>query len=242
VSVGAIDTGLVRWGGAFWRLRAAQGFVIGAAIAILEFLYYLPFVSPNGLGLHAFVSSFVVWSGECALFAALLGIAERFAATDEVRTRRLAIALVSGVAVSVIVWHGFTRLVLHDALGMHPFSDYVGQPIPWTGAALYHAWLMLFFGGLIAAVYASQRRRARMLAMLRAAELGRATAQQRLAEAKLASLQARVDPEYLYQMLSRLERLYDEDPPAADRLLDELITFLRNALVDARAPKLEEVR
>jgi LytS/YehU family sensor histidine kinase len=94
---------------------------------------------------------------------------------------------------------------------------------------------MLFFGGLAAAVYASRRRRARMLAALRAAELGRATSQQRLAEARLASLQARVEPDFLLQTLTRLEQSYEADPHAADRLLDELIAFLRGALADIRA-------
>jgi hypothetical protein len=119
---------------------------------------------------------------------------------------------------------------------MRLFREHVGQPGNWMGGMLYHAWLMLFFGGLSAAVGASERWRTRMLHALRSAELSRATSQQRLAEARLAALQARVDPDYLYHTLSRLERLYEEDPPAADRLLDELIAFLRNALVDANAP------
>jgi LytS/YehU family sensor histidine kinase len=130
--------------------------------------------------------------------------------------------------------------VLRDQLGMRLFRDHIGQPENWLGGMLYNAWLMLFFGGLIAAVVASQRRRTRMLSTLRSAELNRTTSQQRLAEAKLASLQARVDPDYLYQTLSRLERLYEDDPPAADRLLDELIAFLRNALADSALPQPKE--
>jgi LytS/YehU family sensor histidine kinase len=119
---------------------------------------------------------------------------------------------------------------------MRPFRDHLGQPGHWTGAALYHAWLMLFFGGLSAAVGASQRVRARMLTALRSAQLGRATSQRRLAEAGLASLEERVAPDYLYDTLSRLERLYEVDPPAADRLLEELIDFLRKALAPMKPP------
>jgi LytS/YehU family sensor histidine kinase len=73
-----------------------------------------------------------------------------------------------------------------------------------------------------------------MLAALRAAELGRASLQQRLAEARLATLQARVDPDFLFQTLARLEQSYEADPDAADRLLDELIAFLRTALAEIR--------
>ena len=55
-------------------------------------------------------------------------------------------------------------------------------------------------------------------------------------EAGLASLEERVAPGYLYDTLSRLERLYEDDPPAADRLLEELIDFLRRALAPMKIP------
>jgi sensor histidine kinase YesM len=142
--------------------------------------------------------------------------------------------------VSVVVWHAFTLLVLRDQFGMRLFREEVAGSIDWKVGLLYHAWLMLFFGGLTAVVTASQRRRARMLSALRAAELGRATSQQRLAEARLGSLEARVDPDYLYRSLSRLERLYEYDPSAADHLLDELIAFLRNALAEGNRSTLKE--
>lgn len=228
-------------GARFWMTRAAHGFIVGATIATLDFLYYFPLVSaPNEIGFGLFVSSLVVWCGECILFALALGLAERLASPGELRAWQLGLALVGGVTASVIIWHAFSVLVLRDQLGMRLFRDHVGQPGNWMGGMLYNAWLMLFFGGLIAAVGASQRWRTRMLSALRSAELGRATSQQRLAESRLASLEARIDPDYLYHTLSRLERLYEDDPPAADHLLDELIAFLRNALTEAGTPITDE--
>jgi LytS/YehU family sensor histidine kinase len=73
-----------------------------------------------------------------------------------------------------------------------------------------------------------------MLAALRAAELRRAGAQQSLAQVSLGTLQARIDPEFVFGTLSKLEQLYASDPAQADRLLDELIAFLRRALADLR--------
>jgi len=107
--------------------------------------------------------------------------------------------------------------------------------VDWAGIAIYHVWLMLLFGGLAAAVYSSRQRHARMLEVLRAAELGRETSQRGLAEAGLAALQTRIDPEFLFQTLTKLEQLYEADPPAADRLLEELIVFLRGALAGIQA-------
>ena len=48
----------------------------------------------------------------------------------------------------------------------------------------------------------------------------------------LDSLQTRIDPEFVFRTLSKLEVLYESDPQAADRLLQELIVFLRSALAD----------
>jgi hypothetical protein len=178
---------------------------------------------------------------ECVLFALALGLAERAARPHELRVWQVGLAIVVGVVLSVLVWHAFTLVVLRNEFGMRLFREQVAGPVDWTAGMLYHGWLMLFFGGLAAVVTASQRSRRRMLSALRAAELGRATSQQRLAEARLATLEARVDPDYLYRTLSRLESLYEDDSPAADRLLDELIAFLRNALAETRGPILKEV-
>jgi hypothetical protein len=223
-------------GARFWMTRAGYGLVMGAAVATLEFAYYFPLVSERtGIGLNSFVSLLLVWCGECILLALAVGIAEHWVNPRELRPRQLALAVAVGAFGSALICHAFTQFVLRDQLGVRLFLDHLGQPVVWPEMILYHGWLMLFFGGLAAAVHASQRRRARMLTALRAAELGRATSQQRLAEARLASLQARVEPDFLLQALTRLEQSYEADPAAADRLLDELIAFLRGALADIRA-------
>ncbi len=217
----------------FWLARALHGCLLGAAISVLDILYYLPLLSaPNEIGLAAVASSLTLWCGECVLFALALGLAERLASPGELHTWQLGLAVVAGVTASVVVWHAFSVVVLRGQLGIGQFRDYIGQPGNWLGGALYHAWLMLFFGGLIAAVGASQRWRAQMLKALRASELGRASSLQRLAQARLASLEQRVAPEYLNETLARLERLYESDPPAADRALEELIAYLRKALAN----------
>ena len=136
---------------------------------------------------------------------------------------------------SVLIWQAFTLFVLRDELGIELFRDDLGVPVIWIRGVFYHGWLLLFFGGLGAAVYASRQRRARIMSALHAAQLDRATSQQRLAEARLASLRGRVDPDFLLQKLSGLEHSYEADPDAADRLLDELILFLRRAVTEIRA-------
>jgi len=234
-------------GARFWVTRIVYGFLLGGAITTLQtggassgwtidFVYYFPIVSASDeIGLSSFVSSLLVWCGEGILLALAVGLAERWVRPRELRVWQLALTLVVGAVAAVLIWQAFTLIVLRDALGVRLFRDHVGTPVIWIGGVLYHSWLMLFFGGLAAAVYASRRRRARMLAALRAAELARATSQQRLSEARLVSLEARIDPDYMFQTLTRLEQLYEADSAAAGRLLDELIAFLRNGLADIRA-------
>jgi hypothetical protein len=214
----------------------ACGLALGATIAALEFVHYFALISASKpIGLQAFASLLRVWCGEGILLALIVGLAEQSVRPRELPPWQLALAVAGGAIAGVSVWNAFNQLVLRDQLGIRLFVDHVGQPVVWIGQVLYHGWMMLFFGGLAAAAYASQRRRARMLLALRAAELRRASSQQLLAEARLASLAARVEPDALLQKLTRLEQAYEADPEVADLLLEELIAYLRAALADLRA-------
>lgn len=51
----------------------------------------------------------------------------------------------------------------------------------------------------------------------------------------LGSLQEKIDPDFLFATLTGLEELYETDPAAADRLLDEAISHLRSAVAGVRA-------
>lgn len=218
----------------FWLTRLAYGVTLGVAIAALDFAHYFPISTPDTVGPVSFAAMLIEWCGEGVLLAVIVGGVERWRNFREFSAWQLALVVVSGALAAVLTWQAFAVIVLRDGLGVLLFRDYLGAPVNWIGGVFYHGWLMLFFGGLAAAVHVSQRRRARMLAALYAAELGRATSQQRLAEARLSSLQARVEPDYLLQTLTRLQRSYETDTQEADRLLDELIAFLRGALADVR--------
>jgi hypothetical protein len=220
----------------FWLRLVGYGLLLGASIALLEFVYYYPFVStPDVLGVASLVSSFLTWCGEGVLLVLTVALFEWREAPRVLGARQLALAVAIGSVAGVLAWQAFVQFVLRERFGIWLFRDHVGQPVNLAGGVLYHVWLMLLFGGLAAAVYVSRQRHARMLAMLREAELGREDSQRRLADARLAALQARIDPEFLFQTLTKLEQLYKADPPGADRQLEELIVFLRAARADIGA-------
>jgi sensor histidine kinase YesM len=222
----------------FWLQHAGYGLLLGVSIALLEFAYYYPLVStPDKLGVMSLLSSFLTWCGEGTLLALTVALFERWKAPTPLSARQLALAVTIGSVAGVLVWQAFVQFILRERFGIWLFRDHVGQSVNWAGTVLYHVWLMLVFGGLGAAVRSSRQRHARMLAMLRAAELNREILQQGLADARLAALQARIDPEYLFQTLTKLEQLYEADPSAADRLIEELIAFLRGALADIQVSR-----
>jgi hypothetical protein len=220
----------------FWAKWVGGAVSMGIVIALLDLAHYFPLVSAHDVfGSGAILSSLLLWGGEGAVAGLTLGIAEHWAKPRDIGAWRLAAALLIGVILGVLVCHTFSIYVLRDQFGIRQFRDYLGQPVVWAGGVLYHGWLLLFFGGLAVAAYASLRRRTRMVAALHNAQLVRESMRSRLAQANLADMRERIDPDALFDKLFRLEQLYETDPERADHLLDELIVFLRNALAGIRA-------
>jgi hypothetical protein len=67
-------------------------------------------------------------------------------------------------------------------------------------------------------------------ARLDAAKAAQREARRRLAYGQLKAVQARIDPQFLFDMLDAVRLAYESDPERAERLLDELVAFLRAAL------------
>ena len=90
---------------------------------------------------------------------------------------------------------------------------------------------LLFFAHL-------QRSRAQEEAARRlgAAQSAERSTRRRLAQARLQAVQARIDPQLLFEMLDAVRRAYEHDATLAERLLDELVAFLRIALPRLRNP------
>ncbi len=95
-------------------------------------------------------------------------------------------------------------------------------------AFVFSNWLL--FGGLAVFVYVRLRRVRRSNAAFERAELERATTSRQVLRSQLAAMQAQVEPEFLFATLGHVETLYERDAGRADRVLDDLIAFLRAAL------------
>jgi LytS/YehU family sensor histidine kinase len=85
-------------------------------------------------------------------------------------------------------------------------------------------------GLLLAAQFQRSARERSAQARLDALLREQRQAQRRFAETRLQQIQSRIDPELLFEMLEHVRRLYPTDAMRAERLLDELIDFLRAVL------------
>ena len=88
---------------------------------------------------------------------------------------------------------------------------------------LVHGWIAAF-------IYLTLRKSRHAARALAQAEVERAEAQRRLIAAQLVAAHAQVDPAFVLQALENVERAYESDPARGDVLLDEFITFLRDAI------------
>ena len=94
---------------------------------------------------------------------------------------------------------------------------------------------LLMVGGATVWVINDRRRAQRARARSHAAELQRIAAEKRSIESDLQTMQARIEPQFLFNTLAQVKLLYTRNHAAGERLLDALIAYLRAAM-----PKIRE--
>jgi hypothetical protein len=112
----------------------------------------------------------------------------------------------------------------------------------WTSANFAYAWmqplgifLSYWLYCTLACVAYVNRRTAHLAARrLHNAEMARARSRRRTLESRLQAMQARVEPQFLFNTLAQVRELYTRDTEAAGRMLEDLIAYLRAALPHLR--------
>jgi Histidine kinase len=89
-------------------------------------------------------------------------------------------------------------------------------------------WLLI--GSAAVFLYAGRRASLRTAQRLRTAELERIRRSKAALESRLQAMQARVEPQFLFNTLVQVERLYELNLGLAARMLDDLIAYLRAAM------------
>jgi hypothetical protein len=159
-------------------------------------------------------------------FRMLLGQALPFVLAARMAER----AIDGGVA----PWRAYSLILLTVLLCPRAFDQ---LPLPMINRQAQHIgrvyWAILLNvmqWTAVVSLYALWRTRERSMRRVQASESARARDRQRLQSAQLLALQARVDPQLLFDTLRQVGRLQRSDPPAADALLGDLIAMLRATL------------
>ena len=94
--------------------------------------------------------------------------------------------------------------------------------------------LAIFFGVVGTAVFSNLAKVHVMEQALKQEKIERLDADRRLTEARLKTLQAQIEPHFLFNTLSNAVSLIRSDPAAAEETLQQLTTLLRNSLSRTR--------
>jgi sensor histidine kinase YesM len=138
------------------------------------------------------------------------------------------------VAEASVIWWGFfdwLALVEWRKLYVTWFLVFVfGISFQLTDPAL---WFILISFGV--KVLAGGKRRAELEAKNAAEQADMATLERRLTQAQMATLQAQVEPHFLFNTLALIGQLIETDPKEAARVHANLIEYLRSSLPQMRA-------
>lgn len=104
-----------------------------------------------------------------------------------------------------------------------------------VGSALILVFIPLFLMTIIAKFFISRSRNALALAARKTREAELSDVSRQVTEARLQTLQAQVEPHFLYNTLANVQALNEVDPRAANQMVGHLIQYLRSSL-----PKMRE--
>jgi hypothetical protein len=177
-----------------------------------------------------------VVSDQVGAFSIMLAlvVADHITAADGRRRSAYILAVFAGaVAWAVVEYAGFRVLgmgIRWYSVEKYGYSSTV--EVTWRTAYGFLEWLLI--GGAATFIVLDARRAQIEQGRLRRAEIERARTAKRMLESQLQAMQARVEPQFLFNTMAQVRRLYDVDASLAEGMLDDLIAYLRAAMPQMR--------
>ncbi|HTS22245.1 MAG TPA: histidine kinase [Casimicrobiaceae bacterium] len=175
-----------------------------------------------------------VLSDQVGAFCMMLAVAlaDHVVAGDGRRRLPYILAVVAGAALWALVEYAGFR-VLGVGVRWYPVGKFTGAAeIQWRTTYGLLEWFLL--GGAATFIVLDARRARIEQRRLRIAEIERARTAKRMLESQLQAMQARVEPQFLFNTMAQVRQLYDVDSGLAERMLDDLIAYLRAAMPQMR--------
>ncbi|HYR00466.1 MAG TPA: histidine kinase [Casimicrobiaceae bacterium] len=195
---------------------------------------------PEMIASSAYLSATII--NLCMSFCIMLAtfVADERVRAGATRMPAYARALVVGAAAGAIAqWllhHGLRLPAVTNDMRLPGIYDVPGDQ---DDVAVTQPVVMFFeyliWGSIAVFIYVNCRTALLAAARMNAAQVERARAQRRTLEMRLQALQARVEPQFLFNTLAQVRDLYEEDSARGARVLGDLIDYLRAAL-----PRLRE--
>ena len=213
-------------------IRVTRGQLVAVLLAtlvtsVLDFAYLFDKVGKPGIWkIFAFepFTSLLIYS-----FALVAWLVVAANPSERTRWSKLVGASVLSAAIATAI-----TMPISDAIGIDEVWRTVmekSKPMPpdWLRFVGGTAHLSLFAFLFIAAAQNIRQRSATQRAVL-AAQRAQASIAREVLEARLIAMQAQVEPQFLFDSLVDIEKLYRKDPSQAAEDLDRLINYLRVAL------------
>jgi sensor histidine kinase YesM len=161
------------------------------------------------------------------IFSHCIGFSIFIPCMATIRLARDRAAMFIGVGLSVVLGSAL-GVLLGLALTGHNLAQWSSQH------ALQALLIGLMFGAGVSYLFFARERMATLENELKARELRQALAEKARVDAQLRMLQAQVEPHFLFNTLANLSVLIRGDPERAERLLADLIAWLRATLQRTR--------
>lgn len=207
-----------------WRDAAAKLVAPGAVLAGAWAVVIMPAVAREGARGWALAAQIAIGPAIAVVllisFVALLDVRGVSG-----RARTLAVGVVAIMTALLTTAADFAIL---NALVVWSAPPRWSTPVMWWANLGEN--ILVCLGAVL--VYDYRVRSASREAALREARLAAANMVRRTAEVRLQAMRARIDPRFLFDALSAVERVHDADAAAGNRLLDNLVTYLRGVVPD----------
>ncbi len=214
--------------------HAAAWLLASAMMSVVDFTAVIEKLDKPGVALLVafdMLSALVIFG---ATLLAWVAATDGAPISGRERDVRVAWAIVIGAVAAALVLVPVMRTLEIDRLWWEMYGK--TKPRPGLGLVLLgNSIHFLAWSGLFVAAAEVIHRRSRTHDAIRAAQREHAVLARDLLESRLAAMQAQVEPQFLFDTLVDIERLYQRDTSGAAENLDRLITYLRVAL-----PRLRE--
>lgn len=216
------DAGFLHWVG-WHRETASMAFLLGFAGPVTFFTGSLSVMrGPSPADIVELGLWWTLYSVQLAALLLAMGYADerlRFPASRAVRGAVLFLCASVASAWVTVSTGGRAAILVNQGVVQSAVTMHIHASV-----------ISLTMGLLFMAHLRRARTHSLAAARLVAAQAAQRDSRRRSVQARLAAVQARIDPQLLFGMLDAVRRSCEADPQRAERLLDELIAFLRAAL------------